>query len=490
MTMIQRLQRVLRPSDPTARESGSSIIEVMVAMMVFAVMSVGIAYGIANTLQLTQTSRGRETAVALASEDIDMLRQTAAGSTTGIFDVVSARGEDNTTTVGGLTYQVDRKVSWVQSDGASGACGTSTGKLAYKSVVETVSWPNPRGGMSSTSMASAIAPSDAVTDPGYGTIIISVVDASGAPYPGVTISVAPVRGGAGSALAKAPLPTDAQGCSYAVNVAQGDYTVTANVPGGIDTEQKQPSSQSPISVTAGASAPVPFVYDQASTMAFQYAKTYNATVPANMVTVLSSPSGGLDTVTPWDTTSSTVRITSTTNPSPTVPVFPFTSGYTVIAGPYSNSLDRTKNCLSPNPASWTVPDAAGAVGVTPALVPAPAGGATEAQVMTGVLTVKGVKGRYITAVSSANPGPGDPGCAAGMTMRFPVAESDSVTLALPFGTWTISSGKSFGDTAKNEIASDPKNVTPVTPGSVNRKTALLVIDYDNTVTLDPRGQVR
>lgn len=488
--MIQRLRRVLRPVDATERETGSSIIEVMVAMMVFAVMSVGIAYGIANTLQLTQTSRGRETAVALASQDIDMLRQTAAATTTGIFDVVSARGDDNSSTIGGLTYQVDRKVSWVQSDGASGACGTSNGKLAYKSVVETVSWPNPRGGSSSTSVTSAIAPSDAVTDPGYGTIIISVADASGAPYPGVSISVTPVGGGTGSALTKSPLPTDAQGCSYAVNVVQGDYTVTANTPGGIDTDQQQPSKQSPISVTAGASAPVPFVYDRASTMRFQYAPTYNATVPTNMVTTLSSSVGGLDPVSPWDTTSKTVQITSTTVPSPSAAVFPFTSGYTVLAGPYSNSLDGTKNCLSPSPASWTTPNSTGNVGVGTAVVPAPAADTSDAPVMMGVATVKGVKGRYLTAVSSSTPGPGDPGCAAGMTMKFPVAGADVATIALPFGTWTISSGTTFGSTTKNEIASNASNVAPVTNGSVNRKTALVIISYDNTLTLDPRGQIR
>jgi prepilin-type N-terminal cleavage/methylation domain-containing protein len=484
--MFDRLQRILRPIEPTDREAGFSIIEVMVAMMVFAVMSVGIAYGIANTLQLTQTSRGRESAVALASQDIDSLRQTAAASTAGIFNVVSKSGESNTKTLGDVTYQIDRSVRWVQSDGASGACGTSNGKLAYKSVVEKVSWPNPRTGMSSTTVTSAIAPADAVTDPGYGTVIVSAVNASGAAFPGVSITITPVGGSGAAALSTAPLPTDSQGCSYAINVVPGDYTVTATVAGGIDTSQAQPSRQSPITVSAGASSPVPFVYDRASQLTLRYAETYNATLPTNMVTTLSSSAGGLDTTTPWDVTSSSLVVTSASRPS--VPVFPFTSGYTVYAGPYSNSTNAATSCLSPNPAAWTTPSQSGAVGTSPATFTAAPGAPSNAPVMMGVATVKGVKGRYITAVSSANPGTGDPGCSAGMTMKFPVAGADTATIALPFGTWTISSGTTFGSTTRNEIATNASNVKPVTPGNVNQKTALILINYDNTLTLDPRGQ--
>ncbi len=481
--MIQRLHDRLSRHDA---EAGFSVIEVMVAMMVFAVMSIGIAYGIANSLQLTQTNRGRETAVALASQDIDTLRQTAAASTGGIFKVLSRAGEDNKKTIGSVTYQVDRAVRWVQSDGATGACGTSNGKLAYKSVVETVTWPNPRGGSSTTSVSSAIAPSDAVTDPGYGTVIISVTTASGAPAAGVGISIAPVSGGGGSPLTTPVLPTDDQGCSYAVNVTQGDYTVTANAGGGIDTNQGQPSVQSPISVTAGASAPVPFVYDQASRLTLQYATGHQATLPTNMPTTLSSTAGGLDTIRPWDLASTSLNVTSASRPS--VPVFPFTSGYTVYAGPYSNTPGASTSCLSPNPSSWSTPDAENAIGVSPPTVATAPGQPSTADVQMGVATVTGVKGRYVTAVSSVNPAAGDPGCAAGMTMRFPVSTTDTATIALPFGTWTISSGTTFGSTSKNEIAAKASNVKPVTNGMVNQKTTLVVINYDNTLTLDPRGQ--
>ncbi len=46
-------------------------------MMVFALMSIGLAYGITNALVLTQESRARQTALNLASQDLDQLRSLA-----------------------------------------------------------------------------------------------------------------------------------------------------------------------------------------------------------------------------------------------------------------------------------------------------------------------------------------------------------------------------------------------------------------------------
>ncbi len=482
--MIRRIAAVLRPTEPADRDAGFTIIEVMVAMMVFAIMSIGIAYGIVNALTLSQNSRSRTTAVSLASQDIDGLRQTASASSGGIQQVTSLPANPGdalpTKTVGGVVYTISRDVNWVDSTGATNACGSASGGyLAYKSVVETVSWKS-RNQTYSTTMTSAIAPSSAVTSPGNGSITISVKTAAGTGNAGVAITIAPVAGGTGAALTVQPDATNAQGCAVAVNVKPGDYTVTATEAGGIDTNQKQPAQQSPVTALAGASAYVPFVYDQAATMTLQYAATYNATLPQSMPTTLSSTGGGQDVITPW---ADSPTVTSATKTA--VSVFPF-GNYSVFAGAYNSSPGAT-SCLSPNPGAWSSPNAQQQVGVAPSQVgtsPGQPASVSPVQVMAGVVQVGGMNNStYIVATTSTTPGAGDPGCTAGYSIKFPTSSSGSQTLALPFGTWKISFYSSLTGAVLSVLSgASVKNVTPGT-ASGNVLTGF-------TVVVDPRGQTK
>ncbi len=482
--MMRRIAAVFRPAEPADREAGFTVVEVMVAMMVFAIMSIGIAYGIVNALTLSQNSRSRTTAVALASQDIDGLRQTASATAAGIQQVTSLPANPGDTvptkTIGGVTYTISRDVNWVDSTGATNACGSASGGyLAYKSVVETVSWKS-RNQTYSTTMTSAIAPSSAVTSPGSGSITISVKTAAGTGNAGVAITITPVAGGAGDPLTVQPDATNAQGCAIAVDVQQGDYTVTATETGGIDTDQKQPAKKTPVTVIAGASAYVPFVYDQASTMTLQYASTYSATLPQSMPTTLSSTGGGQDVITPWGTTPTITSATKTA-----VSVFPF-GNYAVFAGAY-NSAPGATSCLSPNPGAWSTPNAQNQVGVAPAQVgtsPGQPASVSPVQVMTGVVQVGGMSSStYVVATTATTAGAGDPGCTAGYTLRFPTSSSGSQTLALPYGTWNVSFYSSITGTVLNVLnGASVKNVTPGT------SSGGVLGGY--TVVVDPRGQTK
>lgn len=482
--MIRRLATILRPVDRSDAEAGFTVVEVMVAMMVFAIMSVGIAYGIVNALTLSQSSRSRTTAVSLASQDIDGLRQVSAASSTGIQQVTSIPANPGdaplTKTIGGVVYTITRDVNWVDSTGATNACGSATGGyLAYKSIVETVSWKS-RSKTLSTTMTSSIAPASAVTSPGGGSITISVKTAAGVGNAGVAVKVTPVAGGTGTTLTVQPDATNAQGCAVALNVQQGTYTVTASEPGGIDTNQNQPALQTPVTVVAGASAYVPFVYDQASALTLQYASTYGATLPQSMPTTLSSTGGGQDVITPWGATPTVTSATKTT-----VNVFPF-GNYAVYAGAYS-SASGSSSCLSPNPAAWSTPNAANQVGLAPSQVgtaPGQPASISPLPVMMGVVQVGGLNAStYVVAKTAATAGAGDPGCSAGTTLTFPTSSSGSQVLALPFGTWNLTFYSSLTGTVLNVLGgASVKNVTPGT------STGGVLTGF--TVVVDPRGQAK
>jgi prepilin-type N-terminal cleavage/methylation domain-containing protein len=480
--MFRRLSAVLSPRDPREAEAGFTVIEVMVAMMVFAVMSLGIAYGIVNAMQLSQSSRGRETAIALASQDIDNLRQLAASSSAGIQSVVSApltaSDAPLTKTIGGVKYTITRVVNWVNSAGTSDSCGSqTTSYLAYKSVAETVSWAG-RVGTLSTTVTSSIAPSSAVTTPGDGTITISVKTAAGAGNAGVTINVTPVSGGTGATLTTQPAVTNGQGCTIAVNVQPGNYTVTAYEAGGIDTNQATTSSQSPISVLASANSYVPFVYDQAASIDLQFASTYGATLPQSMPTTLYSTGGGYDYITPWGTSPTVTSSTKT----PTS-VFPF-GNYTVFAGKYNPSVG-SGSCLSPNPGAWSTANSSGKVGTAPSQIGTSAGQSATPDpwpVMMGVIQASGMNSStYVVATTASTSGSGDPGCSSGYTLQFPTSSSGTQKLALPFGTWTVQLYSSV--TGKVLGVLSGAGITNVTGGTTSGN---VLTGY--TVVVDPRGQ--
>jgi prepilin-type N-terminal cleavage/methylation domain-containing protein len=449
-----------------AESDGFTIIEVIVAMMVFAVISVCVAAGLTNGIILTNNSRDREAAVGVASQDIDSLRMLALGTASGVFQVTSTT-TPVTSVIGGVTYSLTRTVDWVTTTGGSGSCGTGSGTLAFKSVVDTVSWAfGGAASKQSIKMTTLIAPISNINSDTAGTIIVAVIGASGAAQPGVSINVTPTTGGGGTALTAQPTATDSDGCSFALNVAPGTYAVTATISGGIDFQQHVPASNTAVVVAAGQNTLVNFTYDHASTFPLTYPA--GARVATNMPVTLTNPVGG------------SARFS---NAPTSVSAFPFTDGYRMIAGKYVfAAAGGPSTCVDTDPASWPTSSVDGAIPQPDAAVAAPPGTtAASTSVPMGTATVSGLPGgAWITAVSATPPTHSDdPGCAVGQTLDFPQSSGGSQTIALPYGTWALYSGSSSGATTTNLVATNPGGITLLSRGSLDSATT-------NTITLDPR----
>jgi len=475
--VIEWIARRLRPK--AADEAGFTIIEVMVAMMVFALISIGVAYGITNSLVLTQDSRARQTALNLASQDIDQLRASVQSNGDAILDVTQKTGTP--AKVGGQVFTLDRTVAWVNSDGTSGACGTGSGTLAYKSVSEKVTW-NTKSSPRSITMDTLLAPTANINDDTKGTIIIAATDAAGGGAAGLSVSVTPNSGTGATTLPGVPDVTDSQGCSYALRVTPGTYTVSVTRAGGIDAKsQTAVASNANVQVSAGANTPLTFTYDTAATFKLQYTTLQSAPtalLPTNLTETLSNK-----------VSAATPAVTATsTSANPVVSAFPFKDGYRGFAGTYVNTTGGgSATCVDTNPATWTTPAADGAVGrdVVPSSVN-PGDTDVPVSLPLGVVTLKGLKAnQYVTAVTASS-APGDPGCQSGQTLTFPLIAGATQAIALPFGTWTLYSGATSGATTTNLVAANAANVIPNTRGSVNQQSLLGLVSWANTVTLDPR----
>ncbi|MBN9605869.1 MAG: hypothetical protein J0G30_04595 [Actinomycetales bacterium] len=414
-TLRDRLMRLAQP------EAGLSIVEVLVAVMVFMIVSVGIAYGTIASLRLSRDAQSREVATNLAATEIDVVRQ--------IGDPLAVVDASSTASVDGISYTVARTAKWVDSAGNASSCGVGGAPLKYKAVNVTVSWSGQLAGNLSISSDTILAPESRLNDPDAGTLLVRVVGADGLPRSGVAVSASPTSGGAAVSLPA----TDAQGCSFAFQVVPGTYTVGVSRGGYISDKQQSAPTVSSV-VTAGTSTSQSFQYDQAGTFALSYqvaGSTGSLRLPSDLDLSFLNSYG--------------VYVRSGGSPS-SVSLHPYPSGYSVVAGAYAAPTDSSAGCVAPDPGSWP----AGTVGGTayaagerqPAQAAAP-GGSASVTVPMGGLVVGSANGYQFRATVVAPPsGTGDPGCATTKTYTFDMLTDDgTATLALPYGSWKIEARK-------------------------------------------------
>lgn len=457
---IIRIRAALRRI-PTG-DVGLSMAEIIVALMVFAILATGVAYGLTNTLIMTQNSRARAAAVALASEDLDAMRLRALNTKDGILQITSTpTGSPLTKVVGGTTYSIDRDVNWVDTTGGLGACGTGNGTLAYKSVTNTISWKLTSGGTTqSVKMSTSVAPISNLNTDTTGTIIVQAILANGAPAEGLGIAMVPLVGGA--ALATAPQNTDSDGCSFGLKVQPGTYQVSATSNGGgIDSRQSDPSVNKNVVVKAGQNTVVNVSYDKASVFPIEYPE--GAAVATNMSLTLINPA----------------VTTQIPNAPSSISAFPWPDGYRIVAGTFNAPVGGGSTaCVDTDPAKWTTVRSDGAVASAGDASATPPGTtAPPTAVGAGVLTVSGLNpGTWVTAATSSSPGDGDPGCTAAQTLTFPQATGASQVIALPYGTWNLYAGNSRGSLTTNLL----------TISGVSVLGGLLNGGGPKSVTVDPR----
>ncbi|TFD06672.1 type II secretion system protein [Cryobacterium sp. TMT1-66-1] len=455
-TLLRHLDRRLATNSNA--EAGISLIEVLVAMLIFAIIAVGVGYGIVTSLYLSNDARSRESAVNLAAQEIDLAR-----SAPNVFEVLA---RTSTVVQNGTTFSVHRSTDWETSTGADGNCGSGGGQLRYRRVNVTVTWDSMRATTPVVRADSALAPGSRINDPALGTILVSVLTASGSGAAGVAISAVPnaVPNGA-QTLSVAPPATDAQGCSYLLKVKPGTYDVTVSYPNFVNKDQATTSTQT-VGVAAGGAASVAFAYDLAGIVTARYGTNVTSgstLLPSNLSTTFRS------TYKPY------VAVNATNANVQTFRLHPFAAGYEAFAGSFIAATPSTPGCVSVDPAAWTTPAADGAIGTAVAPVATLPGGGANVDVPLGAFTVAGLAGQYLLAVSQpAGVAAGDPGCALGTTFSFgPLPAGASAQLGLPFGSFALFSGASSATTMAPVPAS---NLALLTRGSI----------AGSVVTLDPR----
>jgi hypothetical protein len=285
----------------------------------------------------------------------------------------------------------------------------------------------------------------------------------------VHVAIAPTSGGA--ALTDPPADTDTDGCSYALKVKPGTYSVTLSRSNSIDSAQVI-SPVKNVTVTAGGSVATQAQYDYAAKFNLIYAgNTSGVKLPTNLDTTYVSSYGAY--------------VDSGTKTQ--ISLHPFPSGYAGIAGKYvAPSTSVPAGCVSVDPLAWpagTVSGVSLAAGVRqPAVAAAPQGQVTM-NVPMGLATVKYTGAAYLFAVSATAPATtGDPGCGVSMTYTYGnVLTNGTTTVALPYGSWTLYADTSSSGSGKTAIAVANLGVVSGTRGYLSGSAST------NVITVDPRG---
>lgn len=447
-----------------SQEAGFSLIEVIIAMMVFMIIATAVAYTMTAALKATKDSRSRVEAANLASQEIDLDRSTA-----NIFNLLDTT---RSVSVNGQAFTIKRSTQWVSDPNVAQSCGTGGGgSLRYKRINVSVTWAGMANPAAAVRSDTLLEPGVHLNDPTKGTILVSVADQSGVGIAGVSVSAVPSLIPNGAVAPSTPAVTDSQGCTYLLSVMPGNYDITVSKVSYLDGDQKTTPFQT-VPVVAGSSASTTFTIDQQATVNLAYAPNYTATTP--MIATNANVSFVASTET-----------AVTTGPVTSMNLFPYSGGYLVYAGnigastPYCNSVDPGQWPAGPSLMGPAMP-----AGVRQlAASTSPGGTSSGVPVVMGIATVTGLTtGQFLTAEQQtlAVAGSSDPGCAFPSTYQFTSVSGTSATIALPFGRWKLYTGASAG--AKSSQVSDSRMTavaTPLSAGGTNSSNG-------GTLVLDPR----
>lgn len=411
---------------PASGSEGFTLVEVVVAMFIFTLVLTGSLYSMIMVLQVTRDNRSSQVASNLAAEEIDLSRDID-----DLFDLVDGT---RIVEVNGDVFTISRDTNWV-SDVGDIQCATGGGALRYKRVNITVSWANMRDGAVPVQSDTVIDSRNRINDPTLGTILVSARNASGTGSSGVTVTAVPtdVAGNTAVNLAEAPAATDSEGCSYILKVKPGKYDVKVEKTNFVDIDQKTSSTVTGVDVVAGASAGVGFAYDLAGTLNLDFSGVAAGNVKLPDTLDLSFMNSNRNYI--------------TTRPSSNaLKLFPWESGYQILAGKYvaptGSGATANPGCVSVDPQAWPTAGS-GSNTITGRRGDAVGGPGTDSgPVAMAAVQVPATSNTVITAVSAVAPAStGDPGCAQGMTYVFTLSgsnvSSNKATIALPYGSWRL-----------------------------------------------------
>lgn len=422
--MLERLRPPGRPAD-----AGFSMAEVVVALMLFGILAGTVSVSLASLLRTTRDDQSRALAASMANRVIDRLHAVPASQ------LPQGQQPPQTFRSDGRTFSLVTTTELVSEGGgsaASSACDAS-GSLSARRISVVVTWSGmgaARPVRSDTLRRLSVAELDMTR----GTVTTRIVDRSGSPLAGHTVTLTP---------GPVTYTTGAAGCAVFSGLAPGNYAVALGTTGFVDPTG-DPAPTRSVTAVAGTTTRDPgFSYDRAATLAATWAIAAGDTAASYPV-----PLGvGLLLGHSAYTTSGSVRSfpSCPASPSCSTPVtdgaavtglFPSAEGYRPWVGA----------CADATTGSTPAPLVLGA-GATVSTTPAP--------VRVRITTTPKSAATSVTVTHAA-----DAGCPDGLSAVVVGSTSTGTAqVGLPAGTWTFNAGSLAPKTVLLSPSTSVRSVT-------------------------------
>lgn len=289
-------------------EQGDSLIEVLIAAVLLALIVAGTLTGLDSTNRATSLQRSRSQADALAEQTEEQVRSEPIK----LLAELESHPELNTVKEGGTEYTVETKATYIDDSTGTASCSSSAAKAQYLQTTSKVTWP-------SQGASKPVVESSIISPPPGAALIVQVTE-SGTPVQGATVTAT----GPAPETATHTLETSENGCAI-LAVQPGEYKINASKPGYVDPNGYVRTEEDP-SVTRSVYIPAETTAKEGYYLGRPGKVTVNFT-GGEGDTFVAFNTGMTKPTSPFGT----VESYTTSIPS-TVTLYPFATKYTVYAG--------------------------------------------------------------------------------------------------------------------------------------------------------------
>ncbi len=308
-------------------EAGMTLVELMVALVVFGIAATGIAYTMIAATNTTRLDRNRVQAANLAAREIEATRSEFANAGDG----ATTLGNSGTVTnphplpAGSApelsTFTVTRTVQWIPAGAGTSACdGGATVTYPSLAVDVTVTWPRMDNVKPVVSHTVLTPPKNSLNSE-LAFVGIKVLRANGTPAAGQAVKL--------TGPSTVTTTTAADGCAVFSLTVFGSYQASLATTGYVDN-YGIPNPSKTIIVNKSELSQASFYYDRAATLNVTASTTSGYALPATLPNAFQLYNTGIQPagIKSVPSTGSTTTVTG---------LWPFSDGYALWSGTCSQS---------------------------------------------------------------------------------------------------------------------------------------------------------